>query len=120
MTSPISTFAARLSEIVQSWQAAEGVIYTKITYGEDIWRVHYVHLTKKGVVKDAGYGGLQDRHTSRIIQDIIDLQTQTRIRIQQVVLFQGYHKMLIWYGDSSRCTLFYSHIPEEQAKEAAV
>lgn len=117
MTSPITSFAARLSEIVQSWQAAEGVIYTKITCEEDIWRAHYVRLTKKGIVKDAGSGGPHHRHTSGIIQDIIDLQNQTRIQIQEVVIFQGDHKMLIWYGDSSRCPQFYRHILEEQTEQ---
>lgn len=101
---PISTFAASLSEIIRSWQSAEGVIYTQILCEEldpDLMTVHYVILSRRGIVKDAGYGKAGDYKTGRLINDILDLQKESGIRISHVVISQAGNHLLIWYEDRS-------------------
>lgn len=122
----ISTFAARLSEIIRGWQSAEGVIYTKILCEEqdlDLMTVHYVILSRRGTVKDAGYGKAGDYKTGRLINDIIELQQETGIRIGQVVISQSGHKLLIWYVDAAGRPRYHPHetpAPAAQVEEAAV
>lgn len=102
--SPISIFAARLSDTIRSWQAAEGIQYVKITCEEqdpDLMTAHYVVLSRRGTVKDAGSGGAHEYRTARLINDIIELQRETGIRIGQVIISQGGHKLLIWYVDAT-------------------
>jgi len=102
----ITTFAARLSEIIRGWQSVEGVIYTKILCEEwdpDLMSVHYVILSRRGTVKDAGYGKgkASGYKTGCLINEVIELQQETGIRIGQVVIEQNGHKLLIWYVDST-------------------
>lgn len=122
----ITTFAARLSEIIRGWQAAEGVIYTKILCEEqdlDLMTVHYVILSRRGTVKDAGYGRSDEYKTGRLINDINELQRETGIRINQVAISQAGHKLMIWYVDAAGRPRYHPYetpAPAAQVEGAAV
>ena len=118
--SRISTYAARLSELIRGWQEAEGIRYVKITCEEqdpELMTAHYVTLSRRGTVKDAGYGGAHDYRTGRLINDILELQQETGIRIGQVVISEGGHKLLIWYEDATGRPRYHPYTAEPKASE---